>query len=58
MFAIVFERAAQAFGETESGAPAGERPKTVIVSQKIADIDALALRRKLADIVIPAAVCR
>src|SRR5260370_22816827 len=49
---------AQSVGETEARAPAGKRPKTRVIGQKIADIDALALGRELTNVIFSAAICR
>jgi hypothetical protein len=49
---------AQSVGETESRAPAGERPKTRVIGQKIADIDALALGRELTNVILATAIFR
>ncbi len=56
MTAIIFEGTAQPLGETDAGSPAGQSPETLVVDQEISDIDALALRRKLPDVVLAAAI--
>src|SRR5690242_7229540 len=54
--AVIVERTAQALGYTDTWAPAGQSPKMVIVDQEVAHVDALALRRKLPNLEITAAI--
>src|SRR5689334_22084511 len=56
MRAVIFEATAHTFGDTDARVLAGQNPETAVVDQEISDIDALTLRRKLPDLVLPAAI--
>src|SRR5215468_8588347 len=58
MAAVIIKRPTKPVGEADARVPAGDSAKSAIVGYKITDIDALALRWKLPDLVCSAAITR
>jgi len=52
MTTIIVKGPTEAIGEANARAPARDRAKSAIVGDKVTDVDALALRRELPDLVL------
>src|SRR5271166_5194307 len=53
MATIIIKRPTKPIGEADARVPAGNCAKSAVVGYKVTDIDALALRGKLPDLVFP-----
>jgi hypothetical protein len=54
--AVIFQRAREAVIESDPRRPSGQFTKPVVIRDKIADVDALALLGKLAPLEMPTAI--
>ena len=53
---IIIKRPTKPISKADARAPAGDCAKSTVVCYEVTDIDALALRRKLLDLVFPSAM--